>query len=177
MYSVTLLLYNLGGFMNSKQFLFLVVACASITTSMSAAVITQATEEEIAQAIMDREVAINDDVLYDGAVYTIAEFDVTTNGDYQRVTYKLEKPVEFINIVWAKDVVSVTVTDGTEPLYPTQKVKNDQATNDTRYVVDIYRYRTYTDNYHNLTNSIAGGTMLAFVGAYAYCLTKLAAHL
>lgn len=157
--------------MNTKQFILLATACACVTSGLSAAV-TQMTEQEIAEAIKNREVSVNDAVLYDGAVYTVSSLDVTTNGDYQRISFQLEKPFKLLGTKWGKNVVSVNVKEGTEPLYPHQKVKNENATNDTQYAVNVYRYRNYNDTYYKAKEGIRIGTIIAILGTYAYCVCK-----
>jgi len=154
--------------MNTKHFLLLATAFTCATGGISAAT-TQMTEQEIAQAIINREISVNDSVLYDGAVYTVKQFDARTNdsnNNYQDISYTLEKPVKFLDIVWGQDIVSITVTDGNDPLQPYDKIRNADATTDNRYSVNVYRHR-------DLNDKLLATTITAAIGCYAYVFTKV----
>ncbi len=162
--------------MNTKQFLLLATSLACTTSGASAATI-QMTEIEIAQAIQNKEMGVGTVVLYKGAVYTVDNFDVTTNKDaYTHITYKLETPFELFGTELGKNIVDVTVTEGTEPLYPHREVMNENATNDTRYAVDTYHYRTYNDKYRILSSTAAGISMGAISFLYFKLLKTIILH-
>ena len=154
--------------MNTKQFLLLATALACATSGASA-ITTEMDETEIAKAIKNKKIVAGTVVLYKGDVYTVGNFDVTTNKDaYTHITYKLTTPFTFFGIELGEKVVSVTVIEGTEPLYPYQEVRNENATNDTRYKVHTYQKIKFNDE---LLGKFLCGYVITVIGLCTYMAT------
>ncbi len=157
--------------MNIKQFLTFTVAAISITRGLTGATPIQMNAGQVADAIVNKTITTGDTVSYDQNTYTLDTFDITannTNNDYQCVRLTLKKPVKFLNIPLGYDYVSITVTKGTEPLRPFDKIENDKATNNKKDSIDVHCYRELNSRYFELKKEeIALG---ALVSAALYAL-------
>jgi hypothetical protein len=156
--------------MNSKQITLLATAFACITNSMSAA-----TVEEIAQDIKNRKITINDTVLYDGTNYRLSQFEVVTNGMYEYIDFTLKKPSRtagFIGLIDGEFVVKVSLKGSIKPLYPSEEIKNEAASNDTVYSIDISNYWDYSTRTRYFQNSVREDLVVicfsALIGTYLY---------
>ena len=146
--------------MNIKQIALLTIAFASVTSGASAITI-QSTEQELAQKFITEQLTVGDTVLYNGKICTVDNVYVRKNDDYYSVEFTLRTDVKFMDMVFGDKFFNIYVIKGTEPLYPTQEIKNPEAQNDTVHNVNVCSYtRMYGEK-------ITLGIFLTFAGYIA----------
>lgn len=148
--------------MNLKQLLLTITAFTCITSGLSAS-IQQLTPQEIAKGIANHEISINDQIFYDGAIYTITNFEIKTNDDdnnYKNIYYTLTKPFIFLNTECGTDVIIITAKEG-------------KSYYEVYHNASISRYRTYNDNYRLIEAYAIGSAVVLTSAAITIFITDI----